>query len=80
MRSGVLAEPRELVGRMCVIRSDQLRRDFGLAEVTMPDGTSVFIDVRLFGRAEDANGWCALVYHYDPLARCYWVVPVDASA
>jgi|KBSSwiStaDraftv2_1062776.scaffolds.fasta_scaffold3729452_1 hypothetical protein len=79
MRSGVLAEPRGLVGRTCVIRTDRLRRDFGLAEVTAADGRSVFIEVRLFGEADAANGWSALIYDYNPAARFYWVVPVDAA-
>jgi hypothetical protein len=79
MRSGVLATPSGLVGRTCVIRSGQLDRRHGHAEVVVDDGTSVFIDVRLFGCASAACGWSALIYDYDAHARVYWVVPVDVA-
>jgi hypothetical protein len=79
MHSGVSAPPHELVGRTCVIRTDRLGRDYGLAEVITADGASMFIEVRLYGKAGAAQGWSALIYYYDPAARCYWVVPVDST-
>jgi hypothetical protein len=80
MQSGVLATSSGLIGRICVIRSGQLDHRHGHAEIVMDDGTSVFVDVRLVGRAEAACGWSALIYGYDPLARVYWVVPVEAGS
>lgn len=79
MRSSVAVAPSGLIGRICVIRTDRLRRNFGLAEVRAGDGASVFIEVRLVGRADGAAGWSALIYDYDATGRYYWVVPLDVA-
>ncbi|MEW2357558.1 hypothetical protein [Spirillospora sp. NPDC029432] len=79
---------RDLVGRMCVIRTGRVGADFGQAEVAADDGTSALVQVRVpdsdlavAGRAEPAAltlGSPALIFDYDAAGEFFWVMPYDA--
>jgi hypothetical protein len=68
----------DFVGTVCIVRTGQVDRDFGQAEVTAPDGSSAIIQVRQTGRDSFRAGMTALIYDYDADGEFFWIVPVDA--
>ncbi|GAA2866246.1 hypothetical protein GCM10010517_25700 [Streptosporangium fragile] len=69
----------DFVGRMCVIRTTRVGKDFGQAEVTSPDGSSALIQVRQTGDDVFAAGSTALIFAYDSPGEFFWVMPYDAE-
>jgi len=67
------------VGRVCVIRTRRVGRDFGQAEVTSADGSSALVQVRQTGDEDFAAGGTALIFAYDSLGEFFWVMPYDAE-
>ncbi|HEX5567046.1 MAG TPA: DUF1449 domain-containing protein [Streptomyces sp.] len=70
---------RELVGRMCVIRTGHVGPRFGQAEITADDGSTVLVQVRAEGTdAVGLNaGSTALVFDYDADGEFFRVAPYD---
>jgi hypothetical protein len=70
---------RDLVGRVCVVRTGHVSHRFGQAEITADDGSAVLVQVR--ARGEDAAGLgagsTALVFDYDPDGGFFHVMPCD---
>jgi hypothetical protein len=67
----------DFVGRMCVIRTGRVGRDFGQAEVTAEDGSSAVIQVRQTGEDDLRAGSSALIFDYDPEGEFFWVMPYE---
>jgi hypothetical protein len=67
----------DFVGRLCVIRTGRVGRDFGQAEVTAADGSSAVVQVRQAGQDQLAHGTTALIYDYDVDGEFFWVAPAD---
>jgi hypothetical protein len=74
---GPSASRTDFVGRMCVVRTGRVGRDFGQAEVTASDGSSALVQVRLVGVAIRSAGWTALLYDYDAAGEFFWITPMD---
>jgi hypothetical protein len=74
---GSSASRMDFVGRMCVVRTGHVSRDFGQAEVTAADGSSALVQVRLAGDAVRTAGWTALLYDYDVEGAFFWIAPID---
>jgi hypothetical protein len=74
---GPSASRTDFVGRMCVVRTGRVGRDFGQAEVTASDGSSALVQVRLAGDAIRSAGWTALLYDYDVDGEFFWITPID---
>ncbi|WP_410538479.1 hypothetical protein [Streptomyces sp. KL2] len=70
---------RDLVGRVCTIRTGHVSHRFGQAEITADDGSAHLVQVR--ARSEDAAGLAAgstaLVFDYDPDGGFFHVMPCD---
>ncbi|MFP8906939.1 hypothetical protein [Streptomyces atacamensis] len=70
---------RDLVGRVCTIRTGHVSHRFGQAEITADDGSAHLVQVR--ARGEDAAGLAAgstaLVFDYDPDGGFFHVMPCD---
>ncbi|MTE19122.1 DUF1449 family protein [Streptomyces sp. TRM43335] len=70
---------RDLVGRVCTVRTGHVGHRFGQAEITADDGSSALVQVR----ALDADavgltaGSTALVYDYDPEDGSFRIMPCD---
>ncbi|MBB2909881.1 hypothetical protein FHS43_001127 [Streptosporangium becharense] len=69
----------DFVGRMCVVRTTRVGKDFGQAEVTSPDGSSALVQVRQTGDDVFAAGSTALIFAYDAPGEFFWVMPYDAE-
>ncbi|MGK5500046.1 hypothetical protein [Streptomyces sp. URMC 125] len=70
---------RDLVGRVCTVRTGHVSHRFGQAEITADDGSSALVQVRALG-ADAAGltaGSTALVYDYDPGDGTFRVMPCD---
>ncbi|KAB2352199.1 hypothetical protein [Actinomadura rudentiformis] len=85
---------RDLVGRMCVIRTGRVDSDFGQAEVITPDGSTVLVQVRrppaslastgapVAGATFEGDlthGTTALIFDYEPAGEFFLVMPYDAA-
>ncbi|WP_101257352.1 OB-fold-containig protein [Streptomyces barkulensis] len=70
---------RDLVGRLCTIRTGHVSHRFGQAEIAADDGSVHLVQVR--ARGEDAAGLAAgstaLVFDYDPDGGFFHVMPCD---
>ncbi|PJE94162.1 DUF1449 domain-containing protein [Streptomyces carminius] len=72
---------RDLVGRVCTIRTGHVSHRFGQAEITTADGSAVLVQVRAQGAdaAGLAAGRTALVFDYDPEGEFFRVTPWDPA-
>ncbi|GII58435.1 hypothetical protein Pth03_68240 [Planotetraspora thailandica] len=67
----------DFVGRMCVIRTGRVGRDFGQAEVTAEDGSTAIVQVRQTGDDDLRAGSSALIFDYDPEGEFFWVMAYE---
>jgi hypothetical protein len=77
---------RDLIGKVCVVRTGTVTTDSGQAEVTEEDGTSHIINIRRSlhepeGLADDqfARHSKLVIFDYDEADSVFLVVPIDAS-
>jgi hypothetical protein len=69
----------DFVGLTCVVRTGQVTREFGQAEVHSPDGSSAVVQVRTPGNDLLPKGSLALLYDFDAAGEFFWVVPADVA-
>jgi hypothetical protein len=69
---------KEIVGKICTIRSLRVTDGAGTAEVE-DGGAGIIAEVRCFRENELTLGSKAIVYDYDPEGGVYHVGPIDAS-
>ncbi|GIH25659.1 hypothetical protein Aph01nite_39690 [Acrocarpospora phusangensis] len=69
----------DFVGRLCVLRTSTVTRDFGQAEVHAEDGSSAVIQVRQTGTDTFRAGGTALIFDYDAEGEFFWVMPYEGE-
>lgn len=69
---------KQIVGKICTIRSLHVTEGAGTAEVE-DGGAGIIAEVRCFRANELTLGSKAIVYDYDPESGVYHVGPIDAS-
>ncbi|GAA0445503.1 hypothetical protein Acor_75990 [Acrocarpospora corrugata] len=69
----------DFVGRLCVLRTGTVTRDFGQAEVHAEDGSSAVIQVRQTGTDTFRAGGTALIFDYDVEGEFFWVMPYEGE-
>jgi hypothetical protein len=77
--AGTEASRHAFVGSLCTIRTGRVTVDFGQAEVTAADGSSVIVQVRQPGVEPLRAGSSALIYDYDVEGEFFWVMPADPA-
>ncbi|GGM02434.1 OB-fold-containig protein [Micromonospora yangpuensis] len=77
--AGSEASRHSFVGRFCVIRTGQVTRDFGQAEVTAEDGSSALVQVRQTGTEQLRAGSTAVIYEYEPDGEFFWVTSTELA-
>ncbi|TDQ53086.1 DUF1449 family protein [Actinorugispora endophytica] len=70
---------RDFVGRVCVIRTGRVDKDFGQAEVSSADGSTALVQVRQNGDDPLTSGSTALIFEYDDAGAFFWVTAYDAE-
>lgn len=74
MAAGYGPTRHELVGRVCIVRTQRVNDDFGQAE--LDDGSSI-LQVRNPHGHDFADGSRALIYEYDPAQEVFYIMPMD---
>ncbi|EOR70113.1 hypothetical protein TM51_14551 [Thermobifida fusca TM51] len=69
----------DFIGRVCVVRTGRVDRDFGQAEVTAADGSTALIQVRQTGEESLTAGSTALIVDYAPEGSFFWVTAYHAE-
>lgn len=70
---------RDFIGRVCVIRTGRVDREFGQAEVTASDGSTALVQVRQNGSDPLTSGSTALIFEHDSEGSFFWVTAYDAE-
>lgn len=74
--AGYGTKRRDLIGRLCVVKTLRVDEEFGQAE--LDDGSSL-IQVRNSQGFHFENGSSALIYEYDAAREVFYIVPSDAG-
>lgn len=64
----------DLVGRVCIVRTQRVNERFGQAE--LDDGSSI-LQVRNPQRYDFTGGSRALIYEYDPAREVFYIMPME---